>query len=50
MEDNFGFLFAAFAIGWALFMGLVYWIYRKVVRVRQEVNELKRAKEAQPKE
>ena len=30
MEDNFGYLFAGFAIGWGIFMGLAYWIYRRV--------------------
>ncbi|MFQ5933795.1 MAG: hypothetical protein ACE5KI_04060 [Dehalococcoidia bacterium] len=40
--DNFGFLFGAFAIGWAVFMGLGFWLYRKVLRMRQEVDDLKR--------
>ena len=43
MEDNFGYLFAGFAIGWGIFMGLAYWIYRRVVRVGQDIEDMKRA-------
>lgn len=46
--DNFGFLFGAFAVSWGVFMGLGLWLYRKVLRMRQEVNELKRRREANP--
>ena len=50
MEDNFGYLFAGFTIGWALFMGLAYWIYRRVVKVRQDLEELKRARAPRPED
>ena len=43
MEDNFGYLFAGFAIGWGIFMGLAYWIYRRVARVGQDIEDMKRA-------
>ncbi len=48
--ENFNFLFAAFAVGWALFMGLTFWLYRKVLRMRQEIKELKRNKVPEPEE
>ena len=44
MEDNFGYLFAGFAIGWAMFMGLGYWIYRRVVRVGQDIKEIRQSR------
>ena len=44
MEDNFGYLVAGFAIGWAVFMGLTYWIYRKVTRVGHEIEEMRRSR------
>ena len=44
MEDNFGYLFAGFAIGWGIFMGLAYWIYRRVARVGQDIEEMKRTR------
>ena len=47
MEDNFGYLFAGFAIGWAVFMGLAYWIYRRVARVGQEVEEIRRSRSSE---
>ena len=46
MEDNFGYLFAGFAIGWGIFMGLAYWIYRRVACVGQDIEEMKRARGA----
>ena len=48
--DNFGFLFGAFAASWGVFMGLGLWLYRKVLRMRQEVDELKRRREGDPGE
>ncbi|MEE9248110.1 MAG: hypothetical protein V3U79_05370 [Dehalococcoidia bacterium] len=50
MEDNFGYLLAGFTIGWALFMGLAYWTYRKVMRVRQDIDDLKRARSPRPED
>jgi hypothetical protein len=50
MEDNFGYLIAAFGIGWALFMGLAYWNYRRIIRLRHEVDELKQARNPGPEE
>ena len=44
MEDNFGYLFAGFAIGWGIFMGLAYWIYRRVARVGQDIEEMKQSR------
>ena len=44
MEDNFGYLVAGFAIGWAIFMGLAYWIYRRVLRVGQDMEDIRRSR------
>lgn len=49
MEDNFGYLFAGFTIGWGLFMGLTYWIYRRVLKVSQDIEEIKRSQNISPK-
>lgn len=47
MEDNFGYLFAGFAIGWGVFMGLAYWIYRRVVRVGQEIEDIRQSRSSE---
>jgi hypothetical protein len=47
--ENFGFLFGAFTAGWALFMGLGFWVYRKVLRIRQDLNELKQHRDPNSK-
>ena len=41
--ENAGYLFAAFAIVWALVFGYVFLLFNRQRRLRQEINSLKEA-------
>ena len=42
MNENLSWLFAAFAIGWAIVFSYLYWIARKEERVGRRIDELER--------
>lgn len=45
-ESNLGFLFAAFAVAWAVFFGYVFYMSRRERELRRDLDELRRQLES----
>ena len=41
-ESNLGFLFAAFAVAWAVFFGYVFYMSRRERELRRDLDQLRR--------
>ena len=49
MAENLSWLFGAFAIGWALIFGYLFWMSNRERELRRKLSDLQTLLEEQPK-